>query len=195
MRIQLSIALLTTLVTLLVAGCSDDGVGRSVMEVVSVNDGLPVIDYQRDLGADRTINTADDFVPQSSVTVTVANRAYEASLDPAESEPFGAYLIERVDIAWQPLASGTVADQLTAYDHSYPLNEIVRRGTQLELEVVLVSYEMKSQPFLQELVNTDDVISANAVLTFTGYDTAASNAPYSFGVTIPVQFVGVATPK
>jgi len=180
---------------LLFAGCSHDGFNRSVMEVVSVNAGAPVIVYQRDLGADRTINTADDFISASSVTVTVANRANEGSLSATESEPFGAFIIDRVNIQWQPLGPDAAADPLLAYDRSYELNEIVRRGTQVNLSIVLVTDEMKSQPFLQDLVNTEDVLLANAILTFTGHDTAASDTPYSFGVTIPVQFAGVAASK
>jgi len=194
-RAQWITFLLMGLCSLLLLGCSEDGINRSVMEVVSVNDGAPVVVSQRDPGPDRTINTADDFIPPSSVTLTVANRAYDASLSATESEPFGAYLIESVRIQWQPLGPEAAGGQLLDYDQSYPLNEIVRRGTQVELNIVLVTQEMKSQSFLQDLVNTQDVILANAILTFSGHDTAASDAPYGFGVTIPVQFVGLAAPK
>jgi len=190
-RTKVHLLLVVGLSLFLFAGCSDDGIGRSVMEVVSVNDGAPVVDAQLDPGGDQTVGTPDDVVPEGSVKVTVRNRAYNEFTTATETDPFGAFVIDRVTVQWQPLVLGTAADQLPAYDRAFDFSQVVKRGTDAEFTIPLVTFDMKSQPFLQGLISGDPPFFAQAKVTFTGHESGSTSTIYSFGASIPVQFIGV----
>jgi hypothetical protein len=190
-RIHFQILTLLSLALLVFSGCSDDGIGRSVLEVTSVNDGAPFVDGQISVGADQIANTADDFVPAGNCLVRVRNRPYNEYMASAPEMPFGAFVIDRISVAWQPLVAGTAADNLPAWNLTYDFGMVVPRGEEVEFNVMLVTFEMKEQPFLQGLITGDPSFTAQAVVTFTGHDSGATDTFYDFSTTIPVEFIGV----
>lgn len=191
MRTYLSLLLITGLALFALAGCSNDDTGHSILEVVAINDGAPVVDAQLDQGSDVNDPT-DDFVPSGQVKVAVRNRPYDAFTTGTDAEPLASFVIDRVSIEWQPLVAGTAADNLPTYNRSYDFGQLVPRDELVEFNVMLVTFEMKTQPFLQGLITGDPPFVAQAKVTFTGHDSGASNTFYNFSTTIPVEFIGVA---
>ena len=190
MRTYLSLLLITGLAVFALNGCSNDNIGHSVLEVVAINDGAPVVDAQLDQGSNAS-DPADDFVPSGQVKVAVRNRAYHQFNTATDDDPFGSFVIDRVSIEWQPLVAGTSADNLPAYNRSYDFGQVVPRSDIVEFNVMLVTFEMKAQPFLQGLISGDPPFPAQAKVTFTGHDSGATDTFYDFTTTIPVEFIGV----
>ncbi len=192
MRTYFALLLAAGLALFALTGCSNDDIGHSVLEVVSVNDGAPVIDAQIDAGPDKIPNTSDDFVPDGHVKVAVRNRAYDQFTTATEDQPLSSFVIDRVSVEWQPLVAGTNADLLPAYNRTYDFGQVVLRDETAEFYVMLVTFEMRQAPFLQGLITGDPPFVAQAKVTFTGHDSGATNTFYSFSTTIPVEFIGVA---
>jgi len=191
-RTYIALLLAAGLAVFALAACSNDDIGHSVLEVVSINEGAPVIDAQLDPGADKIAGTEDDFVPNGHVKVAVQNRAYdEYTTTTSATDPLASFVIDRVSVEWQPLVSGTAADNLPAFNRTYDFGQVVPRGEIVEFDVMLVTFEMKTQPFLQGLITGDPPFVAQARVTFTGHDSGATNTFYSFTTTIPVEFIGV----
>lgn len=174
------------------AACRQNGVDHSVMEVSAVNDGEPVIDAQIDAGPDHILGTDDDFVPAGHRPVRVRNRAYNDFMGATADGPFGAFVIERVAIAWEPLAAGTAADRLAAFDRSYATSIVVPRGEELTVDVMLVPFQMKAVSPLADLLAGAPPFAAQARTTFSGHDTDAPDVHYAFEALIPVEFIGAA---
>lgn len=192
MRIHLQILMVLSLALLVFSGCSDDGIGRSVMEVTAVNEGAPYVSAQLNAGGDQITPSPDDFVPAGHCEVTIRNRAYNEFVTATAEQPFGAFVIDRISVEWQPLVAGTGADELPAYNRTYDFGSVVPRGEEVSFMVMLVSFEMKATiPALQALESGAPPFSAQALVTFTGHDSGATDTFYSFTTTIPVEFIGV----
>ena len=191
MRIHLQILTVVSLALLVFSGCSDNGIGRSVLEVTAVNEGAPFVDGQLNYGGDGAPGGGDDYVPAGHCLVRVRNRAYNDFMSTTADRPFGAFVIDRVAISWEPLVAGTAADQLPAFNRTYDFGSVIPRGEEVEFNVMLVTFEMKTQPFLQGLLTGDPPFVAQARVTFTGHDSGATSTFYDFQTVIPVEFIGV----
>jgi hypothetical protein len=190
-RIHLQILAVASLALLVFTGCGDDGIGRSVLEVTEVNEGAPFVDGQINAGPDRIVGTTDDFRPAGHCLVRVRNRPYNDFMSTTADQPFGAFVIDRVSVAWEPLVAGTAADNLPAFNRTYDFGAVIPRGEEVEFQVMLVTFEMKDQPFLAGLISGDPPFVAQARVTFTGHDSGATDTFYDFQTVIPVEFIGV----
>ena len=92
----------TALITLLAlvlgvfgTGCDldDDGIGRSVVEVVSINDNDPVVSF---------VQNTDGDILVDEITVLVRNRAYSNLVNAPEGAPYDAFVVDQMRVEWIP---------------------------------------------------------------------------------------------
>jgi len=190
-RIHLQILTVVSLALLVFSGCSDDGLGRSVMEVTAVNEGAPFVDGQLNYGGDGMAGGGDDYVPAGHCLVRVRNRAYNDFMSTTADKPFGAFVIDRVAVSWEPLVAGTAADLLPGFNRTYDFGAVIPRGEEIEFNVMLVTFEMKAQSPFIDLLSGSQPLVAQARVTFTGHDSGATGTFYDFQTVIPVEFIGV----
>jgi len=180
----------TALITLLAlvlgvfgTGCDldDDGIGRSVVEVVSINDNDPVVSF---------VQNTDGDILVDEITVLVRNRAYSNLVNAPEGAPYDAFVVDQMRVEWIPTTAGTAGDALPQYNRTFGYSYVIPVGETVEMAVPLVTIEMKTSPMLQGLIAGDPGFGATAMVTLMGHESGAPDTGRSFSFGVHVDFAG-----
>jgi hypothetical protein len=177
------IALLALVLGAFGTGCDleDDGIGRSVVEIVSINDSDPVVSF---------VQNTDGDILVDEITVLLRNRAYNSFINTPEGSPYDAFVVDQMRIEWVPTVAGTGADALPSYNRTVGFSLAIPRGDTVEMQLPLVTVDMKTAPFLQGLVTGDPGFTATAMVTLIGHESGAPDTVRDFTFGIFVDFAG-----
>jgi len=165
---SLWILFLTPLVggLLLLPGCSSDSAPRSTLSVESINDNSSLSSDVYSLGADQTLGTADDNVPEEQVPIVVRNMPHDSSLRIRPNGPFSTVTLDRYEVHY----SGDVS--LPTFVGSIHL--IVPSGTTADANLVVLPGSYKIVPPLSALVAGGEIhLDADVIVFGTEQDSGA----------------------
>ena len=185
---------------LLASGCGDDiDDARSVVEVASVAESGIFVCGMWDAGTDREFPSDDDFRPAGHVEVQLRNRSYNEQIVAESFQPYGDFVVTGVRVEWFPVTGSTSDETLSNlrrfnYDSQYDF--IVPKGETVPLNVMLVPFAMKSDPYFSNLTSgrggdgSTAPFTASARMTFTGHD-SGDDRLVTFEAYAIVEFIGV----
>lgn len=170
-------ALMTTLVVVALAGCSNhDGNEweRLVCEVESINGGTPLLSAYADVGNDDTAGTADDILTVDWVPVVFRARPYSAAIYLPEDGVQSWFHVTSYDLTWHPVAAAPAG--LTDHNITGGLCDvIVPNGDNAVVSVLIADRVMKEEPWFLDLVTTAGYsFTANCELTFHGHESGST---------------------
>jgi len=165
------------------SGCSSDHV-RSNLWVAEINETGPLSSDVYNNGRDGIPNTADDFVLEDAVPITiVADAAPGSSVTPGG--PFSIVTIERYTVRFE-------GDEEVA-GFSAVLGWNVEVGTTFEGSLTIVPAGHKNVAPLSAL-KAGGEIRTNAYITFHGKEANSGNA-VTFSTSLPVNFANWVDPS
>ncbi len=85
-------------VALFAPGCGDDSAPRSTVTVETINQSQVLDSDVYNNGQDKLPGTADDFIVEDTVPVTIRNRPHDSGLNIRTNGPFSAVVFERYEV-------------------------------------------------------------------------------------------------
>ncbi len=155
------------------AGCSDDGTARSVLQVVSANNNTTLKSDVLRLNADGTTGIVEDGIP-----LQIRNTPYDATLSLRPDGPFGTVVVESYQISFE------CAESIAPVSGSLGWN--VPTGSTASGELVLVPATLKTSPPLSALATGGEIL-ATARIVIHGHE-STSNRAIEAVARVPVHF-------
>lgn len=161
---------LLALAGIVLAGCDDADQIRSRLTVTEILPAdevgnlatSPLQSDVRDAGDDGEIMTADDFIYEDEVLVTVANDPADPVLSLTPGGPFGSVTLTGYRVTFD-------LEDEAIESHEGALHVVVPSGENASFSIVLVTAQSKIEPPLTALVNGGE-LQADAHVTFFGVE-------------------------
>ena len=173
------------------AGCAhdDDESPRSVVQVFSINNNLPLLSDLYNLGADKEPGaTEDDFIPIDFVTVQFISRPHDPALTMNPDRPFGTVRFTEYTIDFDDNdLDDDGSDDLFDSPARLPMNVIVPVGGIASTAVLAVPGGWKTQGALLGALISGGEYVTSARITFYGEE-ETSHDPIVLDAGIVISF-------
>jgi len=170
---------------LLLAGCSDSSAPRSVLTVLSVNDNDALSSDIVNYGSDGLAGTADDFVFEDRVPVSLRSADHDGVVDVFQNGPYGYIFIDSYNIHFE--SEEEIQDVNGSLGWSVPAH------ADFQGNLPIVPASLKSEAPLSSLLSGGEIL-ATAHITLRGHE-QTSNAPIKLETTLPVHFANWVDPN
>jgi hypothetical protein len=197
------LALVSVAVGLGLASCDEEGGDtRNLVQVVSLNEGIPLLSDVYHFGAN-TVDPTDDFIPTDVVEVIFQSRKHDDQLTVSPGKPFGTVRFHSYRVMFNNDPTGADLDgdsTVDLFSFTAPMQVVVPTGGTSEGAVLIISGAAKVLEPISCLGpvggggcggNSAVEYAADAYITFFGTEeTSGAEIEVNTGLTVRIAQFG-----